>query len=357
VAARASPAPAPDSEAVVAVAAAAGSAVAAVVAAVAAVAAAEAAAVVAAAADGDVKEDGTMRTYMGILALIALLPLRAAADETTFASPEAAVKAFIEAAGKSDTAALVAILGPDSEDVVSSGDPVADRNARERVVSSAKQKTKLEKLPSGAVVAHFGIDGWPLPIPLVESGGKWHFDTPKGKDEILNRRIGRNELKAIDVSLDYVDAQREHARREQDFAQKLRSDPGKHDGLYWEDPTGKNPSPFGPFLAEAAAEGYATPEAGEGPRPYHGYYFRILKAQGAAAPGGAKDWVKDGRMTGGFGLLAYPADHGNSGIMTFIVGPQGVVYEKDLGAQTADAAKAITTFDPDDSWNAARDAP
>src|SRR5262249_40575606 len=148
----------------------------------------------------------------------------------------------------------------------------------------------------------------------------------------------------------YVAAQREHAKLDGSYAQKLRSEPGKHDGLYWDDPSGKHPSPLGPLLAEASAEGYGQQPAGSEPRPYHGYMFRILSQQGAHAPGGAKTYLKDGKMTGGFALLAYPAEHGSSGIMSFLVGPQGVVYQKDLGDKTADAAKAITAFDPDESW-------
>jgi hypothetical protein len=252
-------------------------------------------------------------------------------------------------------ATLTEILGPGSEDIVSSGDPIADRGARERVVAAAKQHTRLETLPSGDVIAHLGKDDWPLPIPLVKDGSKWRFDTKAAHDEILNRRIGRNELKTIEVCRVYVDAQREHGRLERTFAQKLHSDSGKRDGLYWEDPTGKQPSPIGPLLAEASAEGYAKQEPGAEPRPYHGYFYRILTEQGAHAPGGAKSYVKDGQMTGGFALLAYPAQHGASGVMSFVVGPQGVVYQKDLGAQTADVAKGMKTYDPDDSWAPVRD--
>src|SRR5262249_2579772 len=157
-----------------------------------------------------------------------------------------------------------------------------------------------------------------------------------GHDEILNRRIGRNEIKAINASLAYVDAQRAYAKLERNYAQQFWSDPGKHDGLYWDDPDGKHPSPLGPLYAEAAAQGYAKGEPGGEPRPYHGYLFKILTEQGAAAPGGAKSYVKDGKMTSGYALVAYPADYGSSGIMTFIVGPQGVVYQKNLGEKTAD---------------------
>lgn len=281
----------------------------------------------------------------------------AAADDAqkTYASPEEAVRALVDAARSDDSAALRAILGPGSEEIISSGDPVADKAARARVASAAKERTRVETLPSGAVIAHFGKDDWPGPIPLVKDGDRWHFDTPAGKEELLNRRIGRNELKAIAVSRVYVEAQREHAKLERDFAQKLRSDPGKHDGLYWEDPSGKHPSPLGPLLAEASAEGYGLQNPTSTPQPYHGYFFRILKEQGAHAPGGARSYVKDGKMTTGFALVAYPAEHGSSGVMTFLVGPQGIVYQSDLGDKTADAAKGMTAYDPDESWAPVRD--
>ena len=288
-----------------------------------------------------------------ILALTQSAPALADAQRK-FARPEEAVPALVDAARADDKAQLIAILGPGSEDIVSSGDPVEDRAARDRVVSAAKQKTRFETLPSGAVVAYLGKEDWPLPIPIVKDGSEWRFDTAAGRDEILNRRIGRNEIRAIAASLAYVDAQREHMKLEGDFAQKLRSEAGKRDGLYWDDPTGKHPSPLGPLLAQAAAEGYAQPAAGGEPQPYHGYFFRILRSQGAVAPGGAKSYVEDGKMTRGFALVAWPAEHGSSGVMTFIVGPQGVVYQKNLGDKTSEVAKAVTAYDPDESWTPTR---
>ena len=294
-----------------------------------------------------------------MLAVLAVLGLRASAADAPaqkqFANPDAAVRALVDALRSGDQAALLAILGPGSEDVVSSGDPIADRAARKPVVAAAAARTRLETLPSGAVIAHFGKDDWPLPIPLVKSGDQWHFDTAAGRDEILNRRIGRNELKAIDVCRVYVEAQREHAKLEHDYAQKLRSDAGKRDGLYWEDPTGKHPSPLGPLLAEAAAEGYSTENSPDAPRPYHGYLFRILTGQGPHAPGGARSYLKDGKMTGGFAMVAYPAEYGASGVMTFLVDAQGIVYQKNLLAQTDTVAKQITAYDPDDTWTPVRD--
>src|SRR5262245_39953200 len=311
-----------------------------------------------------------MRTLLSTAIVLPLLVALAGhasrdaiAEETaqkTFAAPADAMRALVSALRKFDLPELAAVLGPGSEDVISSGDEVADRAAAKRFVTKAAEREQLETLPSGAVIAHVGKEDWPLPIPIVKDGDKWRFDTAAGRDELLNRRIGRNELKAIDVSRVYVEAQREYAHRQGTkdapiYAQKVRSDPGKHDGLYWDDPSGKQPSPLGPMLAEADAEGYTKPEEGAAPRPYHGYFYRILTAQGEHAPGGARSYIKDGKLTGGYALLAYPAEPGVSGIMSFIVGPQGVVFQKNLGDKTADAAKAITAYDPDDSWTPVRD--
>ena len=298
-----------------------------------------------------------MRQVLQVTAILALVSSTQSLADTAqrkFTRPEEAVPALVDAARAQNKEALIAILGPGSEDIVSSGDPVQDRQAGQRVVAAAKQKTRFEKLPTGEMIAHLGNDDWPLPIPLVKDGNEWRFDAKAGRDEILNRRIGRNEILAIAASLAYVDAQRAHSRLEGDFAQKFRSDPGKHDGLYWEDPDGKHPSPLGPLFAEATAEGYGKQDPGGEPQPYHGYFFRILTEQGANAPGGAKSYVKDGKMTTGFALVAYPADPGSSGVMTFIVGPQGVVYQKNLGEKSADVAKGMKAYDPDESWTAAR---
>jgi hypothetical protein len=311
---------------------------------------ADVAVVVAAAAGGD-KGGSNMRTNLISITILSLLAIGVpalAADPTQrkFPRPEEALPALIAAASSGDKGRIDSILGAGSEDMLSSGDPVADKNARDRVIAAAKQGTRLETLPSGDIVIHVGKDDWPLPIPLVKDGNEWRFDSAAGLQEILNRRIGRNEIKAIAVAHVYVEAQREHARLEGDYAQKLRSEPGKRDGLYWEDPSGKHPSPIGPLLAEASAEGYGQ----QGGDPYHGYVFNILTQQGANAPGGAKSYLKDGKMMAGFALVAYPVEYNSSGVMTFMVGPQGVVFQKNLGDKTADAAKAIAAFDPDESW-------
>ena len=299
------------------------------------------------------------------VALVAFAALRApAADpstQTKFPQPEDAMRALVAAVRADDRAKLTAILGPDSEDLISSGDPIDDKAQARRFAEKATQRTTFETLDSGAVIAHVGSDEWPFAIPLTKDGDEWRFDTAAGREELLNRRIGRNELKAVAVAHAYVDAQYEYASRPRNgdgkraYAQKVRSEPGKKDGLYWEDPSGKQPSPFGPLVADAATEGYAPQEEGAAPRPYHGYFYRVLTAQGPHAAGGARNYVKDGRMTGGFALIAVPAEYGSSGIMTFLVGPPGIVYQKNLGEKTADVAAAITTYDPDESWKPVRD--
>jgi DUF2950 family protein len=291
-----------------------------------------------------------MRTGMRLATALCLTLLAGtAAAQEHFASPEAAVRALEAATRGSGPERLAAILGPASEQIVSSGDPVDDAAARKRFATAAAERTRIERTSDRMAVLHVGRDDWPFPIPLVREADGWRFDTAAGKEELLNRRIGRNELTTISVCRAYVEAQNEFARRFHAYAQSLRSTPGKHDGLYWEASDG-DVSPLGPFIAAATAEGYRVREASEGPAPYHGYFFRILTAQGPHAPGGARDYVKDGKMTGGFALLAWPADHGSTGVMTFIVGEQDVVFQKDLGEKTSEAAKAITAYDPDESW-------
>ena len=271
--------------------------------------------------------------------------------DTTFESKEAAMESLVKAAERGDTAAMAAMLGPGGEEIVSSGDQVRDAHALERFVAIAREKTAFEDY-EGESIAVIGNSEWPLPIPIVQEEGSWRFDAAAAKDEILNRRIGRNELTTIAVCHAYADAQAEYARLERDgnpraYAQRLRSAPGKHDGLYWEAAAGEEESPMGDLVAMAADEGYAMESK---PAQYHGYIFKTLRAQGPNAPGGARSYLKDGLMTGGFALLAWPIDYGNSGIMTFIVNQQGIVFEKDLGPETAKLAPAIEAYDPDDSW-------
>ena len=286
-------------------------------------------------------------------------PAQAAAkkvQQKTFGSPEEAVKAIVDAVKSDDIKALHAILGPESEKVISSGDDVADQTFRARFVKAYEEKNKIETVNDSKAILSVGEKDWPLPIPIVKKGQKWSFDTKAAKTEILNRRIGGNELSTIKFCEAFVDAQLEYALKDNDgdglfeYAERFWSDPGKKNGLYWETKEGEEPSPLGPFAAEAYKAGYGKQKSSGEPRPYHGYYFRILKAQGKNAPGGAYDYVVKDSMIGGFALVAYPAQYGNSGIMTFIVNQDGIVYQKNLGKDTVKIAQAIRVFDPDKTW-------
>jgi len=283
----------------------------------------------------------------------------AAAPQETFPTPEDAAKALVAAAKAEDAAKLAAILGPGSEDIIDSGDEVADDNAREDFVERAEQDLSVEKVDDARAILVIGDDDWPFPVPLVETDGKWRFDTPAGVQEILNRRIGRNELYTIAVAQEYVEAQRAWSRlgvaagEAPHYASRITSTAGKHDGLYWPQITPDEPqSPLGPLVARGEDEGYGKPQP-EGGGTFHGYKYRILTEQGAHAPGGAKSWLHDGALSGGFGLIAYPAEYGVSGVMTFIVNQQGVVFQKDLGENTVQEAEAIKAYDPDKSWKPA----
>jgi hypothetical protein len=248
---------------------------------------------------------------------------------------------------------MLAILGDEGTGVVSSGDAVADRAARARFVAAYDEKHRLEA-GGGKVVLVVGRDDFPFPIPIVPDGPSWRFDTPAGKEEILSRRIGRNELNTIQVCLAYVDAQREYYARDPDgdallqYARTFASSPGKRDGLYFATRPDEPPSPFGPFVDRARGEGYS--KGSSAPVPYWGYYYRVLTAQGKDAPGGAYDYLAHGRLLGGFALVAYPAQYGVSGVMTFIVNQDGVVYQKDLGPNSAATARAMKQFNPDSTW-------
>jgi len=298
-----------------------------------------------------------LTVFIGIIVLMAFGILAAAQDikQREFKSPQDAFNALLDAAKNNDTKELLAIFGPGSRDVVSSGDAVADTLARARFVKSAAEGVKFSKFNDRTLLVYIGKDSWCYPIPLVKSGEGWIFFTEDGKEEIINRRIGRNELNTIRVALAYVGAQREYASKGHDgdtvlqYAQHFLSQEGKKDGLYWETAPGEESSPLGPFIARATEEGYAF-RKGEKPSPYHGYYFKILKRQGSNAPGGELDYVVNGKMVKGFGLVAYPAEYGISGIMTFVVNQEGVVYERDLGPKTEEIAKATTAYNPDKTW-------
>jgi hypothetical protein len=273
----------------------------------------------------------------------------------TFASPEKAVDALVSASRADDSAALLKLFGPAGKDLISSGDPIADKDARARFAERYGAAEKILHDAAGRATLVIGTDEWPFPIPLVKQGGVWHFDAAAGAQEILNRRIGRNELSAMEVCRNYVMAQREYAADLQDkkmsmeYAQKIFSSPGLHDGLYWPVKQGETESPIGPAMAHARAEGYDAGDL-EQRAPYHGYFYKILTRQGAAAPGGARDYIVGGHLTAGFALVAFPAKYGDSGVMTFVINQAGIVFEKDLGPNTATIAPAIAEFNPDMTW-------
>jgi hypothetical protein len=270
-----------------------------------------------------------------------------------FSSPDDAVNALIAAAKAGDPAALVRVLGLEGREIVSSGDPVADASARQRVIEAYDAKHQVAMEGENKAVLVIGDGDWPFPIPLVRAKGQWSFDTAAGRDEVLMRRIGRNEFRTIETCLAYVDAQEDYAEKGIDgngvYAQRIVSTTGKKDGLYWPVQAGEEGSPLGELAAAAAAEGY---RAGEQRIPYHGYYYKVLTRQGPDAAGGALDYVVRGKMIGGFALVAYPAEYRNSGVMTFIVNHKGKVYEKDLGPNTRSVAEGMTTFNPDSTWQA-----
>ena len=274
-------------------------------------------------------------------------------------SPEEVYKAFIDAMRAGDRAAMLRMLGPEGADIVSSGDSVSDTSTWRRFVEKYDQAHKVEA-GGGKVVLLVGSDEFPLPIPLMPDAEGWRFDTEAGREEVLARRVGRNELDTIQVCLAYVDAQREYyglgtgPNGMLQYAQKFLSVPGKHDGLYWPTKAAERPSPLGALVARARAEGYSGRQGADGqPRPFHGYVFRILTAQGPDAPGGAYNYVVRGHMIGGFAMVARPASYGDSGVMTFLVSHDGKVFQKDLGEATPRIVSAMKAFNPDSTWQAA----
>jgi hypothetical protein len=285
----------------------------------------------------------------------------AAVSQSQFQSPEEATDALMAAVKRDDTKSLVAILGPHSRDLVSSGDSVADRAALARFAADYDQSHRLEA-GGGKVVIHVGRDDFPLPIPIVPDGPIWRFDTDAGREELLARRIGRNELNTIQVCLAFVDAQREYYSQDRNgdgvlqYAQRFASTKGKHDGLFWPTRAGDNPSPLGALVARAKAEGYRAGRAAAA-TPYHGYFYRILTSQGPNAEGGAYSYLAGKRMIGGFAVIGFPAQYGASGVMTFLVNHDGIVYQKNLGLNTARLAAQIKSFDPDSTWKPATPRP
>jgi len=283
--------------------------------------------------------------------LLAFAMASPASAQQSFKSPQEAVDALVTAAKSRDRRAVLTVLGPDAADIVSSGDTVADDAARARVLEAYDAKHEVVMEGADKAVLVIGSEDWPFPIPLLRKDDAWRFDTAAGRDEILFRRIGRNELSAIQVCLAYVDAQEDYADKgvagNGVYAQRIVSTAGKKDGLYWPAEAGADTSPLGELAAAAAAEGYRP---GGGRMPYHGYYFKVLTKQGPSASGGLIDYVVNGKMIGGFALIAYPAQYGNSGVMTFLVNHQGIVYEKDLGPDTARLASGTAEFNPDSGW-------
>ncbi len=279
-----------------------------------------------------------------------------------FSTPEEAKQAVVDAAAAKDPAAFAAIFGPENEDVLP-GDEAEDKQELEEFAASAQQSAKLEKVNDTKFTLTIGDDNWLFPIPIVKEGNQWHFDTPAGMEEILNRRIGENELSTILTCRAYVLAQWEYFTEVDadkdgvaEYAQKFISSPGKRDGLYWDTAEGDNPSPLGSLVAAARAEGYGSKTPGKDAgsvqkrQPYHGYYFKILTRQGVHAPGGRYSYIINGNMIAGYALVAYPADWSNSGVMTFIVNQQGRVYQKDLGPNTLKIAGAMIEYNPDPTW-------
>ena len=302
---------------------------------------------------------------LGVACAFLLLPASYAAEpaaaskaapaiqQRTFDTPEKATEALILAAERYDVAALKEIFGADGVDLVTAEDTVQSRNQSEAFAAEARAKTvvAVDPLDPHVAILSVGPDDWPLPIPIVKEGGKWRFDTAAGREEILYRRIGRNELDAIEVCLGFVEAQQEYALTKHDgalvnqYAQRIVSTPGKQDGLAWQAADGTWQGPVGEAIARIIAEGYP-----ERPTPFHGYYFKVLKGQGPAAPLGELDFLVNGAMIGGFALVAAPADYEVSGVMTFIVSHDGIVFEKDLGPQTVDAFRAMERYNPDPTW-------
>lgn len=279
------------------------------------------------------------------------------APPQAFNTPDEAVNAIVAAARSHNTDKIMQILGGGAEDVMSSGDPVADRNALDVFLDKYDEKHRLNAEADGSMTLAVGSNDWPMPIPVVKDAatGSWYFDLERGKDEIINRRVGRNEMNVVQVCLAITDAQREYAIRDPEnagipvYAEKFLSDAGKKNGLFWKTGESEAPSPLGALAATASEQGYRRSETGQ-PSPFHGYCYLMLKTQGPHATGGERNYIVNGKMIGGFGVVAYPAEYGDSGVMSFIVNHEGIVYQRDLGKDTARIAKSTTAFDPGPEW-------
>ena len=272
-----------------------------------------------------------------------------------FSSPEEASQALVAAAQNNDEKTMLEILGPDAQDIVSSGDPTQDAENHANFARKYQEMHRFVKVPDGSVMLYIGAENWPAPIPLRMKGNAWFFDTEAGKMEILFRRIGRNELSAVRICQELVAAQKDYyAMQHSEYAKQIYSDEGQHNGLYWKVAEGEPQSPIGPLVASAVAEGYMKGRAGP-PTPYRGYFFHILTRQGKDVLGGAKSYLMNGKMTAGFAFIAYPAEYRSSGVMTFIVNQDGIVYQKDLGEKTESLGKLMQEYNPDASWRKAED--
>jgi Protein of unknown function (DUF2950) len=298
----------------------------------------------------------------GLFFLQANLALAQEAVQKAFVSPDAAVIAFMKAVKSGNQTAILAILGPDARELLDSGDAVSDANDRKRFVAAYETKHAIQREGANKAILEVGEDSFPFPIPILLVGERWVFDVAEGKEEILDRRVGRNELSTIQTLLAIADAQFEFAstarsdQSKREYAQRFLSTAGKKDGLYWPAEEGEQQSPLGPLVADAVRAGYQPKEraTGQATRPYHGYHFRMLLAQGRNAPGGAHPYVVNNRMIGGFAVIAYPSVYGNSGVKTFMMSHDRIVFEADLGEDTQRMAEVIRTFDPTSSWTEAK---
>jgi hypothetical protein len=296
------------------------------------------------------KLSNRLLSLLFICALILSTGSLARASQESFQTPEAAVDALIAAAKSSDLAAATDILGPDTKQVISSGDPVADKSGLEQFIAGYDRMHRLAYDSEGHVILYIGAVNWPFPIPIVKRRGGWQFDTPAGLKELLYRRIGSNELFTIATLRTLVDAQSQYADAQgrKAYAQRIMSTPGSHDGLYWPVTASEPQSPIGPLIAAATAAGYGA-NSGQ-TKPFHGYIYRILTSQGPEARGGAKDYLVDGKMTEGFAFIAYPTNYRSTGVMTFVVNQDGTILQKDLGPKTVEIASTMKEFNPDKSW-------
>lgn len=308
---------------------------------------------------------GLPAEFLGFLLALTLVPMESVAAEKmgqAFATPQAAVSALTQALNAHDSSQLLQIFGPGSEDL-QNPDRVQATNEMDNFANALNTTNQLVRESGDKYELDVGADAWPFPVPIVQKGGQWYFDTNEGKEELLNRRIGRNELDVLKSMRAYVDAQREYASQDRngddvlEYAQRIASSAGKKDGLYWPEDLDGSLSPLGPLVAEAQTEGYQAKVNGQQTSriPFHGYYFKILTRQGRSAPGGSYNYIINGHMIGGFALIAWPADYGNTGVMTFIVNQQGRVYQRDLGANTSAIAPATDEYNPSAGWSRSRD--